>query len=225
MKRLLYLFCAGLFVAGGLVHAQGVVPKDKQGDKAIIFSINGFGDFGINGISIGMVAQESDEGTESIPVVGAGARLYLADRMALRVGAGFGMTSNSPSDSLTPDSSSTVIAISPGIEIHMMNAGPISPYIGGMIEFATSSSKVTRNIGSVSSETTHSSSSFGVAAMLGAEFFPWSNVSFGAEYMIGFRSTSGSFKSTSGSSTTESDAPGRTEIGIGSAAVFLSIYI
>jgi hypothetical protein len=57
--------------------------------------------------------------------------------------------------------------------------------------------------------------------MLGVEFFAWSVLSFGAEYQLGANFNS---SSTTANGNTRS-APGTTEIGIGTVAVRLGVYL
>lgn len=223
MKRLFLILTAGLLIAGtGIAHAQSVTPKDKQGDRALVFSINGFGDFGITGVPAGQTAASTTGGPETSPILGAGVRMFMSDRMAVRVNVGLGMTTEkSDTDTLTkPETTTTTFGIAPGIEIHMMNAGPVSAYVGGQVAFGSTSTTSKRTIAGTTSESSTSGSVFAIQAILGAEFFPWSNISFGAEYLLGFSTAS----TSSESGGTSTDGPTRTHIGIGSAAVNCSVF-
>ncbi len=230
MKRLLLVLFVSLCWMSIPLHAQNVTPKDKSGDKALLFSINGFGNFGVGSLVAGNVGITAGSTVSFSSIPGAGIRYYLADRLALRAIAGIGTRSDSdPGDTIIQAESSTFqFAVSPGIEVHMINAGPVSGYIGGQISFAsateTSSSTVPDSANPLVRKRVESSTSgsgFGVGAFLGAEFFPWTNISLGAEYQVNFFSLSTSAKDTKGVST---DGPKFTTLAITSAAVFLGIY-
>lgn len=224
MKRLLLVLIAGLVVSGVDLPAQNVTPRDKSGDRALLFGINGFGDFGVSGVGVGTTTTIVLGVPIETGLPGAGFRLYLVDRVALRAGVGFRTFGTKSDDTLAADTSVTSFGIGPGIEFHMINAGPVSGYVGAAIGFSSNSVKVEGKIAGNAFESTQSMSSFGVSGILGVEFFPWSNISLGAEYNLAFNSASRSSKSVVGSTTTETDLPGVTTIGIGSAAVFLGVY-
>jgi opacity protein-like surface antigen len=96
--------------------------------------------------------------------------------------------------------------IAPGLEFHVVHAGPVSFYTGGVLSYAMSISSK----GEDSTETSNSQSAFSVNGIVGAEFYPWENVSFGAEYQAGVRFSSTSSKAKG----TSTDGPSATDIGI-----------
>lgn len=224
MKPLLLACIVLLFMCGSTAVAQNVTPKDKSGDKALVFSINGFGNFGVGGVPVGTttVIGFGTQFDASLP--GAGIKYYMSDRVAIRAGVGLRTASTSSDDTTGADTSVTSFGIGPGIEFHLVNAGPVSGYVGAALGFSSNSVKVEGRAPGSPFESTLSSSSFGIMALLGAEFFPWSNISLGAEFTAGFSSDSRSSKTTIGTVSSETDLPGLTSIGIGSAAVFLGIY-
>jgi opacity protein-like surface antigen len=224
MKRIFHILSILVVcvVACNVARAQSTTPKTSSGDKALLFSINGFGTFGVGSSLIGSVPVGGDS-DQVFPFVGFGMKLYISDRTALRGALGFGLSSKSTpngADSIPKTTSSTTtIGIAPAIEFHMMNAGPVSGYLGAFVLFATSSSSTTpRGVDSLKSS--GSGMTFGVGGILGAEFFPWSNISLAAEYQLGLSvtSTSSEFRNTT------TDGPTITNVGIGSLAVILGVY-
>lgn len=214
MKRLFFILLVGV-AALATARAQDTKPKTQAGDKSILFTMNGFGDFGVSGV---VVASTPDSNVFSFtrPIFGAGVRFYLSDNTALRVGLGFNMTSTTTPNAIdtTGNSDATVsqmaFGISPAIELHLVNAGPVSVYTGGMVSFGMASS----SSGPDSAQATSSQTGIGVGALLGVEFFPWNNVSIGAEYQLGLMLNSTSFKVGS----TSADGPSSTSIGISGPA-------
>lgn len=207
MKKAVIVFVLGLVMAAA-AFAQGT-PQTKSGSKSLMFSINGFGDFGVSPTIVGDVPGGDSNGSSNL--FGPSMRFFLSDDVALRVGLGFGTSTVSPAvDSIGVKSSETMFAIAPAVEIHLMQAGPVSFYTGGGVSFGMSSGSSTpRNIDSLQSSTSATGISFG--ALLGAEFFPWDNLSLSAEYQLGVTllSSSSEFRGTT------TDGPSTTSIGIG----------
>lgn len=213
--------CIGLalLLVATLLSAQENTPRTAQGDRALLFSINGFGDFGVSGSTAARVGSGgfADSGSGSVGAVyGIGAKYFIAPKNALRLAIGLGMTSQS-GDSMSGGASSTAVGLSGAYEIHLVQTGPVTGYVGG---FAAYGSRSTSN-GGEGFEYGSTTSSISLGAMLGVEFFAWSSLSFGAEYQLGLRMNS---SSTSAAGSTN-DGPGTTEIGIGTVAVSLGVYL
>jgi opacity protein-like surface antigen len=214
--------------------AQDAAASRRTGNTAILFSINGFGDFGVKPKVVGgtplgnsgfdtvmsqlgqMVGQ-----TFARPVYGIAMKFYLSDNIALRAGLGFNVQSEStPVAGDTTGKETTLtrnaFGIAPAVEVHVVQAGPISFYTGGGLSFAMASS----SSGEGDAARSASQTGIGVNAIVGAEFFPWNNISLGAEYQVGaqINSTSSEVagKSTDGpSSTTIGDSgPVRVALGV-----------
>ncbi|MEP7220064.1 MAG: outer membrane beta-barrel protein [Bacteroidota bacterium] len=223
MKKLLAV--AIIFAATfGIAKAQENKPHTASGNKTLLFSINGFGDFGVGGSYAGSVPLGNSTvdsmfralgelvGTSLIrPVYGFGMRFFVADNVGLRIALGFNSTSNSTprvtgTTTTTDKDSRMAFGISPGLEFHVAHAGPVSFYTGGVLSYAMSMTSK----GQDSTETSATQSAFSINGLVGAEFYPWENVSLGAEYQVGvrFASTSSKAKGTS------TDGPSSTDIGI-----------
>ena len=156
------------------------------------------------------------------PVVGLTMKFFLADNIALRAGLGFNSESNTTpqfnnNDSLINEAldSRMAFAISPGIEVHLVQEGPVTVYTGGVLSYAMASN----SSGEDSTEVTSSQTGIGIGAIFGAEFFPWSNVSVGAEYQIGVMlhstSTKSNNESRDGKSTTHLGITGPVRVTLG----------
>lgn len=232
MKKAILIFATGLLTAVA-AYAQGT-PQTQSGDKALLFSINGFGDFGVTGTVVGMTPLRTGGIIDTLldmtgqsflrPVAGVAMKFFLADNVALRAGIGFNMESNNDpvyrGDSLLREdpSSRSAFAVSPGIEIHLVQEGPVTLYTGAVLSFASA----TNSTGADSLENSSTQTGIGFGAVLGAEFFPWSNLSLGAEYQIGLM-----LHSTSSAARGESlDGRSTTHIGItGPIRITLGLHI
>jgi hypothetical protein len=201
-------------------RAQEHTPRTSEGDRALLFSINGFGDFGVRGTIAGNVGRatgmDSSLGAGS-PIFGAGAKLFIAPKTAVRVGLGLGVVSLSSDSGGSGGGSASAFAISPAIEMHIVQAGSITGYVGGSISYA----RMSAGSGGESSEYANATSSIGIGGLLGVEFFAWDRLSFGAEYQIGARFNSSSV--TAAGRTI--DGAGTTELGIATVAVRLGVYL
>ena len=233
------LFLLGLFVACAGLQAQGNNEDAKlveAGNFALNFQINGFGDFGLAGDFAGSttltpmflgndsVLQELFGGI-NFPVYGVGFKTFVSDNFALRASLGINYSSQTdrmvdptdPTKTIEQTDDMFVAAIAPGVEYHFLSAGPVSGYTGAMLSY-TSGVKTT---GPDSAQRSSISSTLFFGGILGAEFFPWDNFSLGAEYFLGFNSTSTS--TDVGDVTT--DGPSYFNLGTGNFAVRASLYI
>lgn len=175
-----------------------------------MFSINGFGDFGVSGVTAGSsISSAGDTASNVSPVYGIGAKYFLQQNVALRGVLGFGSSSGSGSQ--------TAFGLLGGVEYHVLGSGAITGYGGAFLSFATQS----RSSGEEMYQYSSSSSSLGLGGIVGVEFYPWRDISFSAEYQIGLQINS----SSTTSAGVTNDSPGTTSIGIGSAAVMIAIYL
>jgi hypothetical protein len=180
-------------------------PNTKAGSAAWLFTINGLGNFGLGGFTIGPAAA---------PVMAAGWKWYFADDMALRALLGFNTTSSGdedPTKSPNGKNSSTAFGIGVGVEMHTHAVYSTSPYFGAQLTFASSSTdkKITPT-GGTTTETKTSASTFGLGVLAGFDWYFTRGIAIGGEYMLGFGTSSSS--ATSGSTTV--DSPSETNIGI-----------
>jgi hypothetical protein len=172
-------------------------PITAQGSAAFMFTINGLGSFGIGSPAIG--------GDTAGPILfGVGGKWFFADDMALRVLLGFNSRSG---NSGNPDSSSakptqTQFGIGVGVEKHFRPLYSTSPYAGLQISFADQSTDDGAAGTATDQEKKTSSSTFGVAALAGFDWFFTRGLALGAEMTLGFSSSSNSTTIAAGSSKT-----------------------
>ena len=234
---MIVLLCAAL---AGTASAQesnsgntSATPNTTAGNKALTFSISGLGTFGITGSYVtsvplsGTLFDSTDFGGvfEAFgvrlgrPLIGLGFKTFLADRMALRGGLSILSSSKTTpvNDSIDTKSSSFGFGISPALEVHLGNAGPVSGYTGFVLSYGMYSKTNNPND---STENSNTASTFGGGAILGVEFSPWTNISLSGEYQVGITTTSVSIDNDGDSA----DGPSTTDIGIGTFAVMLNVY-
>ncbi len=231
MKRFaLTILIAAAFVC--TANAQDTKPRTNSGDKALQFSFNGFGDFGVGGARAGSVPFTL-LGFDSLftgfrisqPIVGFGMKYFLSDNVALRGAVGLGSsTASTPragdTTGKTDDVKDLILGITPGLEFHLVKTGPVTAYTGVFVSYSHSSNTTGDPDDTLRSTTTKSYNSIGGGAIFGVEYFPWSAISFGAEYQLGVLSSSSSSENK-GKTT---DGKSYLDIGIGAFAVMLGVY-
>ncbi|HOT97278.1 MAG TPA: outer membrane beta-barrel protein [bacterium] len=220
MKKmvLLLLTFSLLLLLSPVAGADKLQPKTQAGDKALLFTINGLGDFGVGGAPAGMLVWDSEDGVEMTHYQGLGFKTFLSDGIALRVGlcyASQGLTTET--DDGDQERNSSVLSIQPAIEYHLYQAEAVSIYTGGGLYFAKST--MTHKAPDTEDQT-YSMSSLGFAGLIGAEFYPWKSVSLAAEYQIGYASGS----STYDDGTDKVDGPKAHMMGINTLGVTLGIH-
>lgn len=135
-------------------------------------------------------------------------RYFKSSTMAIRVGFSLSMSSESTPDikqvgadneaELTDTKSSFGFALNPGVEWHWAGTDRLSPYWGLELNFSTtSSSEIDEELDgttadlkdSYESETTNSSATIGLNAVLGADWYFSKSIYMGTEVGFGFAST------------------------------------
>ena len=222
MKRLLALVLVALFVVNVTYAGDIVLPKTKAGNKALLFTLGGLANLGAGTYGGGI-----------------GGKYYFADKWAGRLGIGFTTstsTTNNPNDPVPAgesgerDETSTNFTITPGVLYTIAVTGPVNAYVGAQFLFVsgtTSEDGIGGNGFDSDSKLENSSTSFGGGLILGVEWFPWENVSFGAEYTFGVLSGSSESTSTVNGSSETSDGPTTTSIGtsaVNGANLTLSVF-
>jgi opacity protein-like surface antigen len=214
-------FAIALLFCSTAASAQENTTRTSEGDRALLFSINGFGDFGVRGTvagNLGSISAGDSAFDASTPVYGIGAKYFIAPRTALRLALGFGIFSQGDGTGGIAGAGASALAISPAIELHLVQSGAITGYVGGFASLAIRSST---NGAEATAEVSRSATTVSLGVMLGVEFFPWNGISFGAEYQLG-----ANFNSFSSTTNGESvDLPGTVEVGIGTVAVKLGVYL
>jgi hypothetical protein len=167
----------------GLTRAQDnttehdvIRPITASGSAAFMFTLQGLGTFGIGAPSVnGMMS-------------GVGAKWYVANDIALRVllGLGSNQVAGTGIDSATT-LTSTSFGIGVGGEYHFRPLYSTSPYVGLQVGFTSTSTDVPEESGTATDKTT----SFGVTALAGFDWFFTRGLAVGAEMGLGFVSNGG----------------------------------
>jgi hypothetical protein len=213
MKKIMIFAISILAVAPWIFPQQAAVPN--HGNTALMFSIAGLGDFGIGGVPLGIAVPTAR--VASIPLSGLGLKFYLSDKVAVRglLMAGYVGTNENKDTTLT-------VGIAPALEYHFVRTPKVGVYIGGALAMGYYQHKIpsSNDYGDNYPEQKTTGTVFGLAFLLGAEFFPLENFSLGLEYQIGVSVTGGKYQAGSVST----DFPKSIAFGIGTAAVTAAIY-
>lgn len=206
MKRLSAL-CFALLLFALRVGAQEIVAKTKPDDAALLFQFSGFGAMATGGL--GAVETPRDASGASVATIsGVGGKFFAAERLALRLALTFAreQSSQAQSGNLAEFSeTSTSLGVEIGAEAHLHDKR-LSPYFGGLVGY--SSGSFSRKQGGA--EASARREGFGVAAIVGAEFFLFEQVSLAAEYRAVFQRSSASNALPNGATI---DAPAQTKLG------------
>jgi hypothetical protein len=210
-------FASATYAQDAAATDNVIRPLTKSGSAAMLFTLGGFGTFGVAAPVIATAPNGSNFGGGNT-ASGAGLRYFFADDMALRVLIAFGSTSTG-ADSLTSGAVSTLLfGIGAGVEWHMRPLYSTSPYIGVQIGFVSASQTTTNRVPNTSGgkdvDTKISASQFNAALLAGFDWFFTRGIAIGAEYQLGFATTS---SSTTVAGTTANN-PSTTGIGIGLAS-------
>ncbi len=247
MKKLMVFFLIGVFMVAFAQAGDENHPKTMKGDKALLFTINGLGYFGVEGNQAGMsplmlyMTTDLGEGFDgmdfsdldvSAPVAkGFGFLYYFGDNTALRMGLNYQSATvkqefNDEEDGFDGETSVTLstMGIAPGIQYHLVNTNALTIYTGAEFFYASGKLSMKEEGDDDESEASLNFSGFGAAGLLGAQFYPFKNVSFGAEYKLGYSSLSSSMKMESGRNKDESDGPSISMLGITTWAVTLGFH-
>ena len=225
MKKTLVVVLVLAVAFGTAVAGDNAKPITKAGNTALMFDLGGLAALSANNYQGGL-----------------GAKYYISNGFAVRIGLGFNSsstTTKNPADPVpaTQLSESKYSALSftvaPGIQYNVASSAAVVAYVGAQVAFTMGKQERDGNANSFNVGFTkdnkykESTSTFGAAAFVGVEWFAWDNISLAGEYRFGFTSTTGDAESTAGTTSTKVDAPSTTAIGLGSgnaAALTLSVY-
>jgi hypothetical protein len=245
MKKLLIVMLAVVMVCGA-AFAQDFVPAAKSGAKSLNFTFAGLGAFGIGATGV------SNFPGKFTP--GFGASYFLSSDAAVRIGFQIAMPSgtspaNPPAGKPGTDGSMSAFSAGVGIDYLMYLYGMtprVKPFAGLGVAFATNSTdekngtgnndgtgfiqgEVKNNVNGVNINGTTYFAGTGLAlqAIVGAEFFIYSELSLSAEYdlnLFSIQSASDQVASQGAVSVT-TKSPSFTKIlGFGTAGATLHIY-
>lgn len=235
MTRLFTQFAAACLIlctatlATAQDNADIIRPLTKSGSAAFVFTINGLGDFGLSGPVIGSSAmptvQVDTAGnivafTEGGNVVmpGIGFKYFVTDDMALRFGLAFRAFEEGKEEldqramgGPTGKVQRNTTGINFGAEYHFRPLFSTSPYLGAAISFLTDNWKNTFRSTTLFN---WKSTSFGVSAIGGFNWFFTRGLAIGAEYGLGFTSTSTVIEHRD-AGILKQDEPTNTDVGFG----------
>lgn len=232
MKKALVVVISSILVSG-LALSQDVQPVVKQGAKSINFTFGGLGAFGLGAAGVNG---------------GISGSYFLKDDAAVRVGLQVSLNSTtSPWNDFSgngtnpgSDGSTSLFGLGIGADyLSYMSAmsARVKPYLGAGIRLMMQSSDSKPAIANSSPNGTLTETkdgtagdglTFGLAGIMGAEFFIYSEISVSAEYqlnLVSFTSRSdmvASFKGVSSITTKQGSAT--SILGFGSAGATLHIY-
>lgn len=157
MRRFMFLL-AVIFLVGASSSQSQTMRAAAQGEKALLFNF-----VGLNALSL-----NAYQG-------GIGAKYFLSDGLALRGLLLFGIDNKTVST--TPEATDNLFTFGIGgaIEYHLPISSSVSPYVGGGLQFMTTSETI--NSGSFKTTGT----TFGIGALMGVEYFFNQSLSLSAE--------------------------------------------
>ncbi len=226
-------FIIAVILLSSLALAQDVQPAVKAGAKSINFTFGGLGTFGLGAAGVN---------------AGISGSYFMNQDAALRVGLQvYSSSTKTPWNDFSgngtnpgSDGSTSLFGLGVGVDyLAYMNAMTprVRPYLGAGVSviMQSSDSKPALANSSANGTTTETKGAtagdgltFGVAGILGAEFFIYSEISVSAEYQLNlFSLTSSADLVTSRkgqSSVTAKQGSATTILGFGSAGATLHIY-
>jgi len=224
---------AAVFVlTSSVCYGQEVTPTVAAGTKALLFEFDG----------LNFIRANNFQG-------GAGLKYFLSEMTAIRgslqlAKANRDILTNpvAPNTGVNGSQDATTIGASVALERHLRTAR-LSPYYGGGVAFSTTSTEsknalvgnppgaqttiknngAGENIGGVGYQ---GGSNIGVFGLMGFEFFVTKDVSFSAEYRLGFTNTSQKDQEVAIGTTTTTTKTGSIQLlGIASSGVFtMAVY-
>lgn len=224
MKRLGVLLVVVL-VSCGVVFAAEPKPVTYSGAKALMFDLGGLADLAAGNYGGGL-----------------GFKYYIAPDLALRMSLGFNTSTVTTKNLVTPlpvtqmgesKLTHTDLTLGPAITYNFAKVSTVAAYVGGMFFFTWSKDRREGNsaglgVGFDNGEAYRSSSTtVGFAGLLGVEWWAWENISFSAEYRLGYNHQTSEVESSTTATSITIDGPTTNGFGLGSAnsgALTLSVY-
>jgi opacity protein-like surface antigen len=224
MKRLAVLVLVLLFLTSVSV-AGDPKPVTHAGAKALLFDLGGLADLAAGNYGGGL-----------------GAKYYIGPDLALRLSLGFTTATTTTKNPVSPlpvnqvgesKLTGTEFTMTPAITYNVAKTSTVVAYVGAMFAYTSASDKREGNAGGLGvgyasgASYRQSSTTLGFGALLGVEWFPWENISFSAEYRLGYAHTSSETESATTATSVTTDGPTTSGFGLGSAnsgALTLSLY-
>ena len=185
MKKFLAVVLTVVMMCG-VVMAQDAPAGNQAGAKSMNFTFGGLGTFGLNGTG---------------PAGGIGLSYFLSSDAAVRVGLQVGTTSTKTPSAINGNSDREMSTFDLGLGadyLMYMGGGRVKPYMGAGVGFTLGSSNDKKSVaGSPANGTVLEVSNYrggadgfglSVAAIAGAEFYLYNEISLSAEYRLGLLS-------------------------------------
>lgn len=247
MKKVLVLMLIAVFMVAFAQAGDENHPMTMKGDRALLFTISGLGVFGIHGNQAGYspldvyMSSGAMEDLEDIDIGGfddratlahgLGFLYYFGDNTALRMGLCYQSATVKQEyneDDFGFDGEMSVslstMSIAPGLQYHLVNTNALTIYTGAQFFYASSSMSMKAEEDGEEEEVSLNMGGFGFGGLIGAQFYPFKNVSFGAEYQLGYASLSSTMKYEGEDDDEEIDGPSFTAMGIASWGVTLGFH-
>jgi len=194
MRRLIILLPVSMLLmfANGQSQTTNFPSVDN---KAVLFDFSGLSNLGANNY----------EG-------GIGGKYFLTDQMALRVMLLFDLYNHTNASGSGTKDDSVQFGLMAALEYHFPISTSVSPYVGGGLFAMSGDIKSSSPYGEVKGSTT----TLGVGAIAGFEYFFNKNISLAAEYQFGLSATN----------STGTGVPSEQELDLGfqTANLTLGVY-
>lgn len=238
MKKMFSVLVVVLMVAG-VVSAQETPAGNKAGAKSMNFTFLGLGTFGLAGTG---------------PAGGIGVSYFLSSDAAVRLGLQVAMNSATipfnppPATPTQTGSDGDFSEFSLGVAadyLMYMDAGRVKPYMGAGVgvSLASNSGKAAVASGATAGEITNGLAAdyagfgaspsntpgltFGLAGIVGAEFYLYNEISVSAEYQLNLfsmSSVSDTEMKAGATTTTRKNGSSSSILGFGAAGATVHIY-
>ena len=236
MKRLIILtiIAAGMLLANSEMSARkanpdydGPKPEAIKGAKALLFNYTPF-QSSFNPVNTGLVhTSPADDIDMFVPVGGIGFKAFFDDNFSAAIGIGISMSTESNDEENPKTTDSDFLAgLSLSGNYHFTALYSVSPYIGG--EFSVGYSSISRKetFTQNTTERVTSGMTFGVAGVVGFDWYFTEGLAIGGKYTLGFFSLPDpTLEITTGENTTETEGATRTFFGTGIGSVVLTVHI
>lgn len=203
---------------------DGTKPEVYKGSKSIYFMYTPF-QSDLSGVNAGSYSYyDALSGkVKAEPIkYGIGFQYYVTSNIALAIGFGMGMSSQTGVDSTQNDYSENTLGVNLEGNYHFKSLYGISPYLGLNVNFGTYSwSKTTKTATSIETKTT--GSSIGGGLNLGFDWYFTPGLSLGGRYTLGFRMLTAP-ETTVGSQAPVKD-PDASWFGTGVASFILNVHL
>ena len=214
---------------------DGVKPEVYAGSKSLVFTYTPFQSNlgGLPSGSLGIpIFDPSDTTFDSTSPVssllGLGFKIFPSNNFSLVIGLSYGSASTTEeSESTTEEASASVFGISAAGNFHLPSLYSINTYVGGSINFASLSSDASSTTSGNEIKAEFSTSSFGIGAHIGFDWFFTEGISLGGQYTFLFQTSSEpeiTVSSSEGGSETTQAGPKLSSFGTGVGTIVLNVH-